>query len=477
MKCPQCGAELNARARFCDVCGAPVMNVQQNAYNDNRMYQQSDNRAYQTDNRSNHVNNSYDGNQPPKKGNKTKVILISLIAFLLVAAIALSIALILKNNVSQAELDEAKQKFVPPAEAFEIDTTLDDPSNEKVKFTFDSESRISTCTYQVNNKDYQLKYYYDNVKELVRIDVNYRDHVIDTAQIEYSRVLRPDRFVPIDGYYLRLGRPYVKESPADAADETDAQSEPAAEIATRGFGIGRVISNTDAQTEAPATEAATEASGSQHAPQAIPEVPDDLTAFVDRYGIFCAKDYDCRHAVENDQNILSYIVNLHSCVQIMSEGVYPGKGVTTSFSPNEAVKSCPWDSHGTGAWTFDRQEVDWICVNIFHLTESAIDTFYQEAYDAQKLWRDDDYYYILGLGKGDPMELTQINAYQTDGVYYHVSYTVYEMSAQDTTQKGRELAKYYMVLQKKTIDGKEYWTMLYHSSDVPYVFEPFDING
>ena len=457
MKCQKCGAELNDAAKFCGVCGTPVMNVQPN----------------QTAANLPQPNSGYlQQPQPdqPKKKKKTKAIVISVIAVILIAAIVTGLILFFnRDTVSAAELEEAKKQFVPPAEAFEIDTSLDDPSNEQIIFTFDGESRIASCAYEVNGKAYEVNYGYDDLSEILTLETTFKKHVIKTEKIEYSRITEPDVFRPVDGYYVRLPEKYIHSS-GDSA-EPEAQKE------TQRFGIGRVIPSDHTEaTSAPETQAAT--TGGQHEPQAIPEIPEDLESFVNRYGLYCAKDYDCRHAVENDQNILSYIVNLHSCVEMMSgNNLYPGEGVTTSFSPDEAVKSCPWDSHGTGAWTFDRQEVEWICTNIFHLPESAIDTFYQKAYDEQKMWRDDDYYYILGLGKGDPMALTGINRFQTDGVYYHVDYTVYEMNAQDMTQKGKEIASHYMVLEKKSIDGKEYWTMLYHSDDVPYVFEPFDING
>ncbi len=485
MKCRQCGAELSARSRFCDVCGTPIMNDQAFGNRENEVYQAADSRPDRTGEqmqlpsyRALPDNVRPDRMQPKKNGNKTKVILISLIVFLLVAATALGIALFLNgNSVSQAELDEAKKQFVPPAEAIEIDASLDDPSNEKVKFTFDSESRIETCSYRVNNKDYVLKYSYDNAKELVKIDVNYRDHVISSKEIEYTRVLRPDRFEQIDGYYLRLQREYVGEPASDAETEGAAQTDAPKETETRGFGIGRVIS-TEEQTEAFETEPETESSGGQYSPQAIPIIPDEVTDFVETYGVYCGKDFDSRRAPESDKNVLTYIVHNFPCVQIDSRNnLYPGNGYDFVNQSQEAAAACPWDNKGLGAWRFDDVTVDWVCRNIFNITDEQIEQFYQEAFDDQLIWKYEGDYCILGGGKGSPFVTTKIERYQTDGKYYHIAYRKYELKSADTDDLGEELGFYYMVLEKKTIDGREYWSMHYHSDDVPYVFEPFDING
>ena len=190
MKCPSCGSKQRNSAKFCDVCGASL-------------------------------------NEAPQPGeprkNSRKALWISLIALVLVAAIAAGTIIIINNNsVSAAELEEAKEKFLPPAQAVQIDKSLSDPSNNKIKFKYDDRSRIISCTYTANEKTYDQKYSYDDTARKVDIETSYKKRPIFHKEIPYDRVPKPNEFVDIDGYYLRLDDDCIDDTPDDDEAPTDA---------------------------------------------------------------------------------------------------------------------------------------------------------------------------------------------------------------------------------------------------------------
>lgn len=85
--------------------------------------------------------------EPPKKNKQKKVLIISLTALILVIAILIGVFFFVsRNNVSTAELQEAKDKFVPPAQAVTIDASLEDPSDDNIRFTYDDRARILSCS-------------------------------------------------------------------------------------------------------------------------------------------------------------------------------------------------------------------------------------------------------------------------------------------------------------------------------------------
>lgn len=144
-------------------------------------------------------------NRKPRMSSQKKALIISGISLVLVVAILGSVIFFVsRNKVSAAELEDAKENYLPPAEAVAIDTSLDDPSNDDIQFKYDSRARISSCSYAVNDMTYDQNYSYDDKKRLIKIDTKYRKHSIFTKEIEYDRVSAADVFEDIDGYYIRM---------------------------------------------------------------------------------------------------------------------------------------------------------------------------------------------------------------------------------------------------------------------------------
>ena len=258
MKCPNCSAKLNENAKFCHLCGTPLddENTQladdtdnnQNAvpYNSEpfKPFADNDDELF----RKGAGDYLYQAEKPalrgkryrePQKKPRKKALILSIIALILVVAITAGVIIIVNHNtVSAKELEEAKENYLPPAQAVTIDTSLDDPSNDKIQFKYDDRARIISCTYSVNDKTYDQSYTYDDAKRNINIVTNYRKHPIFTKDIDYGVVKDPNVFEEHDGYYIRIDNPDNDSDTSSSSSSSQAISSPA----------------TDAPTEAPTEE-------------------------------------------------------------------------------------------------------------------------------------------------------------------------------------------------------------------------------
>ena len=403
MQCPNCGSELRANAKFCDSCGAPV------------------------------------GAQKPQKKKKTALI-ISIIALVLVLAI-LGGTIVYLNFffVSAAELQEAKDAYLPPAEAFEIDTSLSDPSNDNIKFGFDDRDRIISCTYTLKEKQFDKQYTYDDVARLLTILTTYRSKPIITVDIPYDDIPRKS-----EGVSVTSGGEIVN-SP-EPVENTGNEPE---------------VKPTEAATEEPLGEI-TDADADESLKNFLHYLV--MNNFWEEDGV----EYDARDPQKNGRNILACIARNPSCVQMLeNKNIYPGKGSTVGLVSSDG---CPWNTGGRKSYAYDAAEVDWICENIFYVPKAEIATLYEKANQAQRVWKDGDSYYSLereSASMGAAYQIT-IDDVKTDGKYTYVTYTL-EFLGQKTPL--------YAVLEHKEIDGKYFWTLHYSSKTVPSTIEHFDPNG
>ena len=162
-------------------------------------------------------------NGKPRMSGQKKAIIISVISLVLVVAILGGVIFFVsRNKVSAAELEEAKENYLPPAEAVAIDPTLDDPSNDDIQFKYDNCARISSCSYSVNEKPYDLSFGYNNKNKIIKIKVKYRNNEILIKEIEYDSVSTPNSFEVVDGYYLRLDEQSLCVDSSSSSKETDA---------------------------------------------------------------------------------------------------------------------------------------------------------------------------------------------------------------------------------------------------------------
>ena len=273
MKCTKCGHEMPGNAKFCEMCGTPFDTEHTQLADDDIRDDYNNYNAYENNTPGGYAPNSgypdrrYDDRgaedrsyynapgyhdpayrqsayndprysdpgydprgQKPRMSGQKKAVIISVIALVLVIAILAGVIFFVsRNKVSAAELDEAKQNYLPPAQAYAIDTSLNDLSNDKIKYKYDSRARISSCTYAVNDKTYDQNYGYNDNKKIIKIDTKYRDHTIFTKEIEYGRVKQPNVFEAIDGYYIRLDETSlgIESSSSSSVPVVSADPEPA----------------------------------------------------------------------------------------------------------------------------------------------------------------------------------------------------------------------------------------------------------
>ena len=244
MKCTNCGHEMPDGAKFCKMCGAPA--------DIDRTQSVSGESDHISDNESDYVLSAFedDGKEPPRRrrddrdhrprkesyrngryreepprNNKKKTLIISIIALVLVIAILAGVIIIVNHNtVSAKELKEAKESYLPPAQAVQIDTSLDDPSNDRITFKYDDRARIISCTYTANEKTYDQSYTYDDALRNIHIETAYKQHLIFTKDIDYDKVSTANTFEAVEGYYIRLDDRCM-------GDESDASSSKASETA------------------------------------------------------------------------------------------------------------------------------------------------------------------------------------------------------------------------------------------------------
>lgn len=237
MKCTNCGHELSDQARFCNNCGKPVdsgtADYHQNEPIPDHGY------APPAEN-GDHIFHGYGSpaggydraGRPPKRkpprNNKKKALIISAVALVLVIAILAGVIVIVanRNTASAKELKEAKESYLPPAQAVKIDASLDDPSNDDIQFKYDDRARIISCTYTANEKTYDQSYTYDDEQRRIDIETYYKDQSICSKDIDYDRVEEPDTFEDIDGYYIRLDDQCIGDEPNASSSKAAETAEP-----------------------------------------------------------------------------------------------------------------------------------------------------------------------------------------------------------------------------------------------------------
>ena len=369
------------------------------------------------------------------KQQQQKVLIFLLCVLILASAVTLgAIFFFNRGTDAPSDLQEAKDNFLPPAQAVTIDTTVEDPSDKTIQFTYDDRARILSCTYKANDTPYELRYTYHDTKRQFNITSTFRNQSIGGKVIRYDQVKTADTFVEVDGYYVRLDKASLT-----AATEATVPAEV-----------------TEAQTQSP----------SQTALHGVPtsDYP-QLEDFLSRYIMWGPREFDARHISDHKSNILQSVANYYSCVNPKN---YPGKGVST-IEADAAAQIWPWDTNRTGLAAFDKTEANWICRNIFHITDSEIDSLYRELYNQQAMYTDNVSYYTLRVTK-DNATVGKLKSVTTDGKYHYVIYD--EITTTDNSSSPR-----YAVMEFKTIDGQQYWTMYYHSETVPDTITFFDPEG
>lgn len=217
-------------------------------------------------------------------------------------------------------------------------------------------------------------------------------------------------------------------------------------------------------------------------PQPVAELQDvslseseteSLRSFLQSYMIYgAARTYDWRSVLADngsEYGILGGIVGMQPSKNIL-DGVlchpwccdfdlYPG-----SLSRIEMMSS-------SGPLTFPGAEIDWILKNIFNCADSDIAQMRNRL--TGRFSYDGDYHDSQGV-MGFDLEyflgdLVAVKKYQS---YYFVSYNIAVRSFEgpDDRLVFRPVENLWALMEQKTIDGRNYWS-LYYSSEAPFVGE------
>lgn len=153
-----------------------------------------------------------------------KALWISAVALLVVIAL-LSGVIFIVTRVGASEIQQAKDSYEPPAKSIAIDKTLSDPSNDRIRFTYDNRARIVSCTYTINSRQYDQQYTYNDDERWLKIDTSYKKRPIHSMEIGYNLITLPNTFEEIDGYYVRLDEKCLNTPSVPAATQPPAPTD------------------------------------------------------------------------------------------------------------------------------------------------------------------------------------------------------------------------------------------------------------
>lgn len=106
-----------------------------------------------------------------------------------------------KSSATAAPINELLDKYEPPAKAVDIAPEKSDPSNDKIKFEYDSSGRISKCYYDANNLDMYMAYSYTN--NTVHILAFSGSVIVDDVTFEVEAYDKSVGMTEYKGYYFK----------------------------------------------------------------------------------------------------------------------------------------------------------------------------------------------------------------------------------------------------------------------------------
>ena len=248
-----------------------------------------------------------------------------------------------------------------------------------------------------------------------------------------------------------------------------AAAEPYGDWAERAVKEAYALIGVDISTDGMAAPHAEESLQGDISTVSVSSLPQGLNDFLAQFnaGFFKASDggrmeYDYQSASNGDSNILYAMMGIGTCIDFSR---YPG--------PSQRIYDSNAESDPRG-WrndddfdmpcryvVYDSSAVTWIAENIFNVSSvdmaelerqgEANRQFYKESVDGT------DYYYVIipFIGISERMDV-QILSAQFDGRFYYIQYEASYISAPDSSWT------YYAVLERKQIDGKEYWSLYSH---------------
>lgn len=176
-------------------------------------------------------------------------------------------------------------------------------------------------------------------------------------------------------------------------------------------------------------------------------------------------------------HLLNSIIHNGSCARF---SLYPGEGQTDYWGEADP-RGWNAESGGYGSYAaYDAESVDWIAVNIFHLSPAELPLLISQAESAHLFYRQKaengkDYYYRVIGGVGDPfLKVIPFRVTWEDGKYT-VVYDVYfdtEWESRYPSSSGEYEYTACAVMGYEEIDGKQYWTLWSNTLDLPDEPEP-----
>ncbi|MBR5421479.1 MAG: tetratricopeptide repeat protein [Lachnospiraceae bacterium] len=134
------------------------------------------------------------------------------------------------------------------------------------------------------------------------------------------------------------------------------------------------------------------------------------------------------------------------------------------FPWSEDAEEDPLGELGGPCMVWDEESVDWILSNILNLSDEDIKTMKERWSDTSQdvkvrgYLHEGKYYKISGgVGGGYDARIVKVT---TDGKTYTVTYELFEYFSEPGDGSPASIAQRVMTAEQKTIDGKQYWTIL-----------------
>lgn len=106
------------------------------------------------------------------------------------------------QELPEVDPEEMKALFKTPAEAVQIDTSLDDPSTAEMKFLFDDKKRIVGISYMIGEHPIMVNYAYVDEKS-VKIVAFAESAIVDQKKYDLPAFDETAGFTEKDGYYFK----------------------------------------------------------------------------------------------------------------------------------------------------------------------------------------------------------------------------------------------------------------------------------
>ena len=103
------------------------------------------------------------------------------------------------NNGADADFDPSA--YQAPADFAEIDMAKEDPSNDRIRFGYDAEGRISRCDYEIDGQQVYVNYVYEDGQ--VQIYAFMGEFLVADEHIDLSEFDASVGFAEYNGYFFK----------------------------------------------------------------------------------------------------------------------------------------------------------------------------------------------------------------------------------------------------------------------------------